>query len=212
MKLSDRAYNRFKDRVFAGELKPGQIVSQREVIALVGVPLAPVRDALQRLSAEGLVEVIPQRGIKIAEVSLRLVRDAFGLRMIIEREAVRNYAEQASDADILALAQAHRDIVRRAKRGIDDALLEETQRLDRHMHDEMVRALDNELLWRIHENNVDRIRLIRLDHGLVTRRNLFHVMEEHLAVVEACKARDAKAAGRAIENHISTAMRRAMGV
>ena len=212
MKLSDRAYLRFKEQVFAGALKPGQIVTQKELIALTGIPLAPLRDALQKLAVEGMVQVIPQRGIKVADVSLKLVRDAYRLRMVIEREAVRGYTRTASDQQIVEQELAHREIVRRARDGVDGALLEDAQRVDWRLHDELVRGLDNDLVWNIHETNMDRIRLIRLDRGLATRDDLFRVMAEHIAVVEACKARDVEAAVRAIDHHLTTALRRAMGV
>ena len=212
MKLSELAYSQFKQLVFARDLRPGQFVSQRELVKLTGVPLGPMREALQRLQVEGLVQVIPQRGIKVADANPKLIRDAFNLRIVIEREAARTFAATASDGEFRALDEAHQAIVDRARAGIDDALLDDAQRVDRGMHDSIVERLDNALIWSIHQINSDRIRLIRLDHGLLTQDNLLKAMEEHLAVIAAWRRRAAAAAAAALETHLATAMRRAMGL
>ena len=60
-------YDQLKDRLFAGELRSGQFVSQRELTALLGATLNPVREALRKLEAEGLINVYAQRGIQIVE-------------------------------------------------------------------------------------------------------------------------------------------------
>ena len=59
---------------------------------------------------------------------------------------------------------------------------------------------------------MDRIRLIRLDRGLKTAADLFRVMHEHLPVLDACKRRDPAAAAAAMDDHINSALRRAMGI
>ena len=212
MKLSERAYDAFIKLVHAKELRPGQFVSQRELVTLTGIPLGPMREALHKLEAEGLVELIPQRGIMIAEASPKRIRDAFALRILIEKEAARRFAEGATDSLVTSLEAKHRGVVQRARNGIDDALLEHAQAVDWGMHDALVATLDNDLVWGIHRTNSDRIRLIRLDSGRLTQANLMSAMEEHLTVIAACRRRDQEAAAAAIEAHLTTAMRRAMGL
>ena len=212
MKLSEQAYAGFIKLVHAKELRPGQFVSQRELAELTGVPLGPTREALHKLEAEGLVELIPQRGIMIAEASPKRIREAFALRILIEKDAARRFAEGASDSQITSLEAKHRGVIQRARAGIDDALLEHGQAVDWALHDALVATLDNDLVWSIHRTNSDRIRLIRLDSGRLTQANLLSAMEEHLVVIAACRRRDREAAAAAIESHLTTAMRRAMGL
>ncbi|MDX6751735.1 GntR family transcriptional regulator [Geminicoccaceae bacterium 1502E] len=212
MKLSELAYQRFKEDLFGGRVKPGQFVSQRELVRLTGVSLAPMREALLKLEAEGLVQLVPQRGIQVAEASLKMIRNAFQLRMIVEKEAVRLFVESAAEAEIVALLESHEEVLAQARLGIGQALLERAQTTDWRLHDTLVACLGNELVSDIHRVNSDRIRLIRLDHGLLTAANLASAMEEHLAILEACRRREPEAAAAAVERHLSTAMRRAMGV
>ena len=215
MKLSDSAYQKFKEHLFSGDIRPGQFISQRELVKMTGIPLGPVREAFQRLEVEGLVQIVPQRGIQVIEAGLRLIRDTYQLRMLIEKEAAAKFAENAGDEEIGALEQSHRSIIERAERdGLDDTLLNDAQDVDWSLHDTIVAALGNAIVLKIHQINNDRIKLIRLAHGkltLITPGTFKHAMGEHMAVIEAFKQHDAAAAAEAIEDHLSTAMRRALG-
>jgi DNA-binding GntR family transcriptional regulator len=211
MKLSEIAYRRFKERLFALEVRPGQFLSQRELMRLTGTTLGPMREALQKLELEGLVQIIPQRGIQVVEANLRLIRNAFQLRMVLEKEAARHFALHGSREAIATLEARHRSVLARAA-DADEELLAEAQDVDWSLHDSLIDSLGNELVSAVHRVNSDRIRLIRLDHGLLTAANLESAMEEHLAVLAACRARDPEAAAAALERHLTTAMRRAMGL
>ncbi|MBL6945118.1 MAG: GntR family transcriptional regulator [Rhodospirillales bacterium] len=216
MKLSEAAYLSFKDHLFGGKIRPGQFISQRELAKLLGIPLGPVREALQRLEVEGLVQIVPQRGIQVIEASLRLIRDTYQLRMVIEKEAAAKFAETASDEEIDALERAHLNMVTRAeKEGLSDSLFKDGQAVDWSLHDAIVHALDNDIIRKIHNLNNERIKLIRLSHGkltLLTPATFRHTMSEHLSVIEAFGKHDPAAAATAMEHHLSTAMRRALGL
>ncbi|TLP42343.1 MULTISPECIES: GntR family transcriptional regulator [Cohaesibacter] len=216
MKLSDSAYVKFKHHLFTGDLRPGQFISQRELVKLTGIPLGPVRETLQRLEVEGLVHIVPQRGIQIVEASLRFIRDTYQLRMLIEKEAAAKFAENASDAQIEALEAKHKDIIARFEQeGPSDALLQEAQGVDWNLHDTIVEALGNSIVNNLHKLNNDRIKLIRLAHGnltLITPGTFLQAMKEHMAVIEALKKHDASASVAAIERHLTTALHRALGL
>ena len=64
-------------------------MSQRELAALTGLPLGAIREVIPRLEAEGLLVTVPQRGLQIANVDVKLVRNAFALRLALEKEAAR---------------------------------------------------------------------------------------------------------------------------
>lgn len=113
-----QAYDRFQQQLLAARIRPGQFVSQRELAALTGLPLGAIREVIPRLEAEGLLRTVPQRGLQIANVDVRLVRNAFQLRAILEKEAAAHFATTATDAQLDALEAAHRDVVARAARGV----------------------------------------------------------------------------------------------
>ena len=77
-----RAYQGFTQQILSGNIRPGQFVSQRELMTLLDMPLGAVREMIPRLEAGGLVKTVPQRGLQIAHVDLKLVRNAFQVRSL----------------------------------------------------------------------------------------------------------------------------------
>lgn len=209
--LREKAYARFKQRLFAGSLKPGQFVSQRELAETMGMPIAPVRDALKRLQAEALVRVIPQRGIQIADINAKLIRDAFELRSTLEIHAVRRFVERGDLDALTALDAQMRSIAERAKSRLTDSLASEFVRLDFRMHEMLIAALDNELIAETYRVNADRILLMRLVNRL-TRERLLAATAEHMTILDALRKRDGEAAAAAMARHLSAAFQKMMGV
>ena len=96
-KLSQKAYESFTYHLSVRALRAGQLISQRELVSLTGLPLGAIRELIPRLEAEGLIRTIPQRGMSIAEVDPKLVKDAFEFRLFLEIQAVKYFTKHASD-------------------------------------------------------------------------------------------------------------------
>jgi DNA-binding GntR family transcriptional regulator len=210
--MREVAYDRFKAQLFKRNLTPGQFVSQGELCELLDVPLGPTREALKRLEAESLVRLIPQRGIQIADIGVTLIHEAFQFRAVLEAAAVRHFVANARDDTLAALERDTTAVLE----GFDGASADDPRLLDRAlqvdwgMHDLIVESMGNRILTAAHQQNFDKIRMIRL-HGR-SRRYLPLAMEEHLAVIQAMKRRDADAAAAALEQHLAAAERRALGL
>jgi DNA-binding GntR family transcriptional regulator len=210
--MREVAYERFKVQLFKRNLVPGQFVSQGELCELLDVPLGPTREALKRLEAESLVRLIPQRGIQIADIGVRLIREAFEFRTILELAAVRRFALTADDATLLQLERSTRAVLERMASGDepDGKLIDVALQVDWGMHNLMIEAIGNHILINAHQQNFDKIRMIRL-HGR-SPRFLPLALEEHLAVIKALKRRDPEAAASALQRHLAAAERRALGL
>lgn len=209
--LRAQAYERFTAKVLAGELRPGQFVSQRELVRLLDIPLGAVREMIPRLEGARLIATVPQRGLQIAQVDLKLIRNAFHIRSMIEREAVTHFVQHASDEEIASIEQAHRAILERAQAQRNDPRLEaDAQAVDWGLHDRMVDAMGNEILSEIYRVNSLHVRMIRLDAHVVRPRRIVPAMEEHLAFIERLKARDLEGAVREMANHIEKSRQRVL--
>ena len=207
-----QAYDRFQQQLMAARIRPGQFVTQRELAALTGLPLGAIREVIPRLEAEGLLVTVPQRGLQIANVDVKLVRNAFQLRLTLEKEATAQFAISATDEQLDALDAAHRDVVKRAAKGVTPALLDAAQAVDWGLHDAMIDALGNEIISSIYRVNSLRIRLIRLDRVTLNSESLHPAMTEHLALIAALRTRDPARAVAAMEAHLTHARNRALGL
>ena len=210
--LRAQAYENFRQQILQANVRPGQFITQRELVQLLDMPLGAVRELVPRLEAEGLLRTVPQRGLQIAQVDLKLIHNAFALRRMLESEAAQHFGVVASDDDLAAIEAAHLDVVRRARRGpIDDALLSEATALDWGLHDRMIDTLGNALVSDIYRVNSLRVRLIRLEGSTMEADVLPLVMQEHLWIVQALKSRDPAAIAERVRHHIDSAHRRVLG-
>jgi DNA-binding GntR family transcriptional regulator len=209
--LRNDAYERFRAGLFEERLQPGQFLSQKELCLVLGVQLGPMREALKRLEAEQLVELVPQRGVRIALVDRKLIKDAFQIRRYLELEACRDYALTGPQPPLVELERATQDILERSAGAADEAFMDETMAVDWRLHNLVIDALGNRIVAEVHRVNSDKIRLIRMNLRFTAPR-VRPAMEEHLAVIEALLARDPDAAATAMNRHLRTAERRSLGL
>jgi DNA-binding GntR family transcriptional regulator len=211
-RLSDLAYTLVLELLFERRLPTGSFVSQSHLVDLTGVPVAPLRDALRVLEAEGILTIHPRTGIQFVKPGMDLTRSTYQFRGIIESAAVAIFAETAADAEIDAIDVRHRSAVATVDQdGITPTLLNELEDLENLLHGSIVASLNNPLI----ENNYRRIRnylrLIRLDRRL-TSPLVLRSLKEHLAILEACQRRNAANAVAALQAHFSAALQRALGL
>ena len=210
-KMREQAYHSFTRHLLASDVRPGQFVSQRELVQLTGMSLAAIRELVPRLEAEGLITTIPQRGMQIAPIDFNLVRDAYQFRLILEKEAVAHFTKSATDSEIQILCDQHEDILRQAEKGnVSKELEAHAQSVDWGFHDILIDSLRNEIIAKAYRVNSLKIRLIRQELTRI-EGHVGPVMKEHLPIIRAIQARDAKAAVRKLVRHIETARQRALG-
>ena len=210
LKLRDKAYGSFTERLLAREIKPGQFVSQRELVEITGMPLGAIRELIPRLEAEGLITTAPQRGMQVAHVDLNLIRNAYQFRLFIESQATALYAQARSDEAIASIRASHEAIIRRAQNGEKEALIEEAQETDRLFHEAIIDHLENEIISNAYRVNWIKIRLIRQNETRLYADLVIPVMRDHLRVIEAIERKDASGAVAAMAFHINQARSRAI--
>lgn len=104
LSLPERVYQGLRDAILNGTFAPGQMLRQEEVAVQLGVSRSPLREALPRLEAEGLVVLHPRRGYAVATINPKDVMEAFDLRILLETELGRRSIALRTDRDV-ALVQ-----------------------------------------------------------------------------------------------------------
>jgi DNA-binding GntR family transcriptional regulator len=113
--LSHRVYQALKRDIINCRLRPGSVVNEGELARTYGSSKTPIREALQSLSREGLVQIIPRRGILIAAVDIQAIQQTYFLRALLEPAGAALAAERATAEQIRKL----RDLNREAQAGSD---------------------------------------------------------------------------------------------
>lgn len=204
------AYRRFQQLLLAGQIQPGQNLSQRDIVKKLGISLGALRELLPRLEAEGLLAVLPQRGIQITTIDLRMIRESYQMRVAFEREATIYAIEHVPDDTLLHQRELHRSILERAAGGISGALLDEAQKIDSDFHDFLIGATGNETLIQAYSIIAIRVRMIQLDRIRLNPVVLAPALADHLDVIDGILKRDRARAVEAMEAHLQNARQRAV--
>ena len=210
--LRQVAYETFKRRLFDRTLSPGAFVTQRELCEILEIPMGAVREALKRLEAEGLINLLPQRGVQIADINVRFINEAFQFRLLIEQEAVRRMARVPNKSFLTELSSRTSDVLGTARSATasDDALMSEGMKVDLDLHVALIANFENSLIRDTYQTIEDRVRLIRLN-GSYTSDRLAIAMEEHLDIIAALLSSDEEASVAALKTHLTTSWKRALG-
>ncbi len=212
LRLREKAYASFTRHLLARDVRPGQFVSQRELVALTGLPLGAIRELVPRLEAEGLLSTIPQRGIQIAHIDLNLIKDAFQFRLFLEKEAVALFTLSASDALLARLRREHEDMLARGQQeDLAPETVEQAQAIDWNLHDTIIDSTGNEIIAKAYRVNSIKMRLNNQERFRIDGR-VVPVMREHLAILAAIESREPQRAVEAIAEHINNARALALKV
>ena len=211
-RLSDLAYQRILEGLFDRRLPAGAFVSQNELVQLLGIPVAPLRDALRVLEAEGVLTIHPRSGIQFVKPGLELTRSTYQFRNIIESAAVRVYAETADEEELEAIAARHRSVIARVEKdGLSPDVIVELEDLEQLLHNAVIRSLANPLIDNSYRRMHHYLRLVRLDRRLTAPLAL-RSLREHMEIITACEERNPDKAEAALQAHFTAALQRHMGL
>jgi GntR family transcriptional regulator, rspAB operon transcriptional repressor len=197
--LRDAAYDAIKHRIITCVFKPGDYLNEAYLSQSIGIGRTPVHQAIDRLTQDGLLEVIPRKGIIVRPVSLEEVVHITEVRRVNEPYCVRLAAEQADNVELSVLG----DILNRADAWTEVRNIEQMMLLDREFHMTLAKAAKNSVLASILQNLHERslrfwfISLTAHDHHR-------EVQQEHRMIYDAIRRRDADAAAQAMLAHIDS--------
>ena len=99
VRLTDRAYHEIEELIVTLQLPPGTVLSELVLADRLGIGRTPIREALQRLSRDGLVNILPRRGVLVSEIDLRAQLRLLEVRRELERLMARGAAERAGEEE-----------------------------------------------------------------------------------------------------------------
>jgi DNA-binding GntR family transcriptional regulator len=211
-RLSDVAYERILHILFERRLPAGAFVSQNELVEMTGIPVAPLRDALRFLEADGIVTIHPRAGIEFVKPGLELTRATYQFRGIVEAAAVAVYAETGDEAEMEQIEKRHRAAVEAIERnGLSPEIRDELEALETLLHSAIIASMNNPLIQTSYRRIHNYLRILRLDRKLTPPLAL-RSLREHIAIVEACRRRNPTDAQAALNTHFVNAMQRNMGL
>lgn len=196
-----QVYESLREAILAVELKPGTVLNRNELAQLYGVSQTPIRDALQRLSDDGLVEVYAQHATLVSRIRLHDAQQALFLRRSVELEILGQLCAwpQATRSALVARLEGNLSQQVQCVEAGDIARL---QGLDLEFHRIQYEAADVQALWtlvRRQSVHIDRLRRLNLPKEGKARS----VLADHRRIVKALAQGSAVDAQSALREHLS---------
>jgi DNA-binding GntR family transcriptional regulator len=203
----DQVYSAIRERISSGSLPRGARVHQEDLAEELGVSRTPVREALRRLAAEGLVEMRTNRGARVADVDQVGMRVSYEARTVIEPGAARLAAARRLPeplARMRAAVAAQRRSLRNVQRSFE---------ANREFHLALATASGNEFLVQFAERLwVARIGETIYERQVQTQARMLLDVREHEQIIEAIEAGDGRRAESLARRHLTDAMRRSTDI
>jgi len=197
--LRDKAYEAIKHRIITCAFRPGEYINELQLSSALKIGRTPVHQALDRLMIEGLVQVIPRKGVIVKPVSLNEVLQIIEVRLVNEPYGARLAAESANEADLADLSR----VLSQAKQEASLRNVERMMLMDREFHLLIARAAKNDvlidLLRSLHERSL-RFWFISLNAPAQYER----IQDEHDAILAAIRRRAGDEAEAAMRVHIQS--------
>ncbi|WP_375175111.1 GntR family transcriptional regulator [Pseudooceanicola sp.] len=192
------AYDRLREEIRAGVLAPGARLTETEIAARLEISRTPVREAIRRLEAEGLVDHLPRTGAVVRKLDYPEIMELYEMRVVLEATAARLAARAASAMEIEELTAINAEMAQ----ALDDP--PRIARLNRLFHDRLLDAARNRFLLRSRAT-VESAMLILGPSGMGTRARAEEAVREHEAVLAAIAAHDGARAEAEMRKHMEHA-------
>ena len=211
--LAEQVCQQLKKRIINQELKPGSRLILSRIAAELGTSLTPVREAVMMLVKDGLVEMVPHKGVRVAKPTQNNFENLFTVRRVLEGLAVRLAAPKLSIADFKVMDEILESGEKSLSAGDSESWLE----ADEKLHDFIIHKSSNDLLIQILSSIWDRIHIFRVcslrspttsSYGTARYPDrIKRASLEHRNIVSAFKEQDVQRAEKLMMQHIENTFR-----
>lgn len=195
--LRDVVFESIRGAILSGTIKPGERLMEVQMAEKLGVSRTPIREAIRKLELEGLVIMVPRKGVYVADLSVKDITDVLEIRAALEGLAASLAATRVTDEDMEAIEKAVAGF-EEAIKGEDFELIVER---DMEFHASIFKATNNEKLIALINNLREQIQRFRV-MILKNSSGLKALSDEHREIADAICTRDTMKAQNLATTHI----------
>ena len=202
--LGKAAYTKIREEIITLNFKPGQMLSESELAAALGVSRTPIREAFLNLLQEELLEILPQRGARVALISVKKVEEARFVRESLEISAFKTVARNWNPADLRQKemeAKAIELIEKQHKAAIKGENIE-FLKLDESFHQLFLELVENQTLISVvsqMRGHLNRMRYLELK----TPNHMENVVSQHQSILKAVFSNNEEETEKLLQYHFS---------
>jgi len=195
--LHGEVAERIRDLIAQGTLAPGSRVPEKQLCEQFGVSRTPLREALKVLAYEGFVELLPNRGARVAKLTRAALKNTFEVMQSLEALAGELAGERITEGELANIEALHDQMLAHYQSGnMQEYLLANQQ-----IHEAIVVASQNDVLIDVYKSLNQRVRRVRFTAEL-SKDYWSKAIGDHEAMVEALRARDGAALSQILRRHL----------
>jgi DNA-binding GntR family transcriptional regulator len=210
--MTEYAYEEIKNNILAGIYKPGEKLTETSLANELEVSRTPIRDALLRLGADGLVSITPHKGIMVTKLTKKDVQDYYQIRTVLEGLAAKLAAENATDSELILFKEFFDSLEEVYEREKAQESYKDIAKKNIELHQMICQMAKNDGLTKMLENLSSPITLVRSTNWNTFKDRKNQSMREHREIAHAILSKDGKLAQEKAEKHIDNILQMAMRV
>ena len=205
--MREQIYSALKESIIKNVYSPNSVLPIDKLAEDFGVSATPVREALVRLEAEGLVTLIPNKGAMVADVKAEDILNNWEIRLLLEPYAAGKSASLIPDTEI---EEIHAEILSMKESAFDnDRYVASDTRMHEILYIHLPSTFLKDTIRRVHQMST-RIRYFPEDSQTMHEQVVNEVIQEHLSIIEALKTRDSAKIIDNVQIHLRNGEKRAM--
>lgn len=199
---TENVYRYIREKIIYGDLPPGELLNEGDLAQQLKVSKTPVREALNGLKHDGLIEVIPYKGYFVRNLSIKEIRELFEIRIIIESKGVELATLRGTDEQIKNLKGIASNRIECELEISKKSFLQ----MNENFHTYIGSMTGNDKITNLIKNAIHQLQpALFFD---VRQSSVTRMMEEHLALVKAIENRDEKKAGNIMQEQLMNSQMR----
>ena len=196
--LRERVYQTIQQAIISGQLPPGERLRDQDLAEQLGVSRTPVREALQRLEDEGLVETSPRASTRVTTLDARAPREAFPVVAALHALATRSAVPHLTKRDVEAMRTANANLAS-VIAAPDTAIVFQAIQADDRFHQVLLEAADNRELLRTLDRLMPKVR--RLEYAQFGSLSGRRSVQQHEAIIATCEQKLVAEAAALVEDN-----------
>ena len=211
--MADQIYDRTKDQILNGALKPGQRLHELDVAKAAQTSRTPVREAFRRLEQDCLVERVPRGGVRVIHLDWETIKDLYELRKVLEVHVIELACQRITTEEIIALKRTKAQAMEllNSSEMKNESLLSHLIELNTEFHDTIYQSTGSRFLITI-TNQLRGVVSAMRSVSLQAERGPRSAWEDHSLLIHHLEKRDTQAARKLIRRHIQNAAKEVLSV
>ena len=194
--LKSQAYNTIKAKILNCEYAPNTFINEELLREEIAASRTPIRDAISRLEQEGLVKILPKKGIVVSDLSLNTINMVYETRYILEPYAILHYGNRITQETYMKYYDLYQHYL------TGENLTYQYDDMDDTFHDMFIASTGNDYFIKMYDLIVNQVKRMRIMSGVSSEQRRKETIEEHLKIVECTMKQDWTGAANLMTVHL----------